>query len=52
MNSWDVFIILLMAALVIGLIVVIVNGWFLHLVVYGFMAWLGFCGLMHLMIKW
>lgn len=43
---WAVVVILLVV-----LVVVIANGWFLPVLVYGFMVWLGFCGLMHLIAK-
>jgi hypothetical protein len=52
MNTWDVFVVIVCVVVLIGLAVIIVKGWFLPLIVYGFMAWLGFCGLMHLFIKW
>ena len=42
----------ILAVLLVVLVVVIVKGWFLPMLVYGFMAWLGFCGLMHLFIRW
>jgi hypothetical protein len=52
MNSWDIFFVLVCVLLVVGLIVVLVNGWLLPVMVYGAMAYFGFLGLMHLFARW